>query len=127
MPAYPPALREEVLRVVASGVPISTAARIVGVSRITVWRWVDAQRRAGRPAPPRRSGKHTTIHPAEEPALRAQFDAMPGATLAQHCARWAQEHGVRVSPPTMLRALARLGLTAGRREPAKKGPGPSPA
>jgi transposase len=109
MPAYSPAVREEVLRVVASGVALSDAARITGVSRVTIWRWVAAQRRAGRPAPPPRSGKHPRIGPAEEPALRAQVEAMPGATLAEHCARWAQEHGARVSRPTMLRALARLG------------------
>ena len=89
MPSYPRQLREEVLRVVASGVPEATAARIVGVSRLTVYRWVAAARRAGEPAPPPRRGKQPVITKAEEPALRAQFEAMPEATLAQHCARWA--------------------------------------
>lgn len=115
MSAYQPHLREEVLRVVASGVPQVDAARIVGVSRATVWRWVTRARRAGKPAPPLRPGKHPVIGPADEPALRAQFEAMPNATLAQHCQRWLQEQGVHVSPPTMHRALRRLGLSPRRR------------
>jgi transposase len=43
------------------------------------------------------------------PALRAQVAAAPDATLAEHCTAWEQAHGVRVSPPTMCRALRRLG------------------
>jgi len=103
-----------VLRVVASGVPFAAAARITGVSRVTVWRWVTEARQTGGPAPPPRTGKHPTITPAEEPQLRAQAAAMPNATLAEHCARWHSEHGVKVSRPTMGRALTRLGLTPGR-------------
>jgi transposase len=114
MPAYPPGLREEVLRVVASGVPFAAAARITGVSRVTVWRWVTEARQTGGVAPAPRTGKHPTITPAEEPALRAQVAAMPNATLAEHCARWAAEQGVKVSRPTMGRALARLGLSTAR-------------
>jgi transposase len=98
---------------VASGVPETAAARIVGVSRVTVSRWVGAARRAGRPAPEPRPGRLPAITEAEEPTLLAQLAAMPNASLAEHCARWAREQGVRVSRTTMLRALARVRPPAG--------------
>ena len=45
---------------------------------------------------------------------------MPDATLAEHCARWEREQGVRVSAATMSRALRRLGwpLKKSRSTPA---------
>lgn len=112
MRIYSADMRDEVLRIVASGVPLSAAARITGVSRVTIWRWAEAARRAGGDAPVSRSGKPPVITVAEEPSLRAQAAAMPDATLAEHCARWAKEHGVRVSRPTMARALARIRSTS---------------
>jgi transposase len=45
-----------------------------------------------------------------------QVRAKPDATLAAHCAAWDATHGVRLSPATMSRALARLGW------PLKKNP-----
>ncbi len=56
------------------------------------------------------------IGPDQAAALEAQVNAAPDATLAEHCAQWAQGHGVRVSVATMSRVLAKLGL------PLKKSP-----
>jgi transposase len=42
--------------------------------------------------------------------MRAQIAAHPDATLAEHCAQWANDRGVTVSATTMCRTLARLGL-----------------
>jgi transposase len=55
------------------------------------------------------------IGPAHEAALRAQVAAHPDATLAEHCQRWQETHGVVVSVPTMGRALQRLGMTLKKR------------
>ena len=113
---YPRSVRDEVLKVVASGVPETAAAKIVGVSRVTVSRWVAAHRRAGATLPPR-PGRVPAIGPAEQPSLRAQVAAMPDASLSEHCAQWAKDHGVRVSRTTMLRALTRIGARRGEPPP----------
>jgi hypothetical protein len=41
------------------------------------------------------------------PALPAQVDAHADYTLAQHVELWAQTHGVRLSCPTICRAMQR--------------------
>jgi transposase len=107
-------LRERVVGAVAGGVPQSVAARTFGVGRATVRRWVDRQRAGDlRPAPV--GGSAPRIGPAQAAALAAQVAAAPDATLAEHCARWEREQGVRVSIWGLDRALARLGITRKKR------------
>jgi transposase len=57
-----------------------------------------------------RSGRRRVIQSAQEAGLRAQVARYPDATLAEHCTRWGKRYGVRVSPATMCRAIARVRL-----------------
>jgi transposase len=110
------------VQAVAAGQPQTVAARTFGVGVATVRRYVTQQRTTGTLTPKRHPGPARRIGPTEQPALRAQVEAAPDATLAEHCAAWEQTHGVRVSPPTMCRALRRLGwpLKKRRSPPASK-------
>lgn len=103
------------LQAVGAGVPKATVARAFGLGRATVTRYV-ARARIGGSAPPKRPpGPTPRIGPAEQDALRAQLRAWPDATLAEHCQRWAHTRRVRVSVPTMQRAIAQLGWTRKKR------------
>jgi transposase len=109
MRAYSMDLRERIVQAVASGQPQTVVARTFGVGVATVRRYVTQQRMSGSLTPKRHPGPAFRISPADHPTLRAQVAAAPDATLAEHCTAWEQTHGVRVSPPTMCRALRRLG------------------
>ncbi len=89
-------------------------AQTFGVGRATVQRYV-AQRRRGTLVPRPFPGRAARIGAAHAAALRAQMDAAPDATLAEHCDRWAADQGVRVSVATMQRTIARLGWTRKKR------------
>ena len=108
-------LRERIVRAVDAGATQTAAAETFGVGRATVQRYVAQRRRHGSLAPRPPPGRAARIGPPHAAALRAQLDATPDATLAEHCARWAEAHGVRVSVATMLRAIARLGWTRKKR------------
>jgi transposase len=114
MRAYSLDLRERVVRAVAAGTPQAVVARTFGVGRATVERYL-RRHRAGALAPRRSPGRPARIGPAMEPALRAQLEDAPDATLAEHCERWARAQGVRVSVSAMHRAIARLGWTRKKR------------
>jgi transposase len=114
--AYSVDLRERSLRAVASGLPMTEVAQLFDVSVSSLGRWQQQQRTTGTLTPGRSRGRPRAIAPAHEAALAAQVAAQPDATLAEHCAQWAEAHGVTVSPTTMGRTLARLGL------PLKKSP-----
>ena len=109
MKAYSTDLRERIVRAVVCGQPQTVVARTFGVGVATVRRYTTQQRTTGSLVPKRHPGPARRIGPADESALRAQVAAAPDAILAEHCATWEQTHGVRVSSPTMCRALARLG------------------
>jgi transposase len=106
----PADFRDRLLRALDAGLARAEAARTFGVADRTIRRWQQQRRATGTVAPQPRHGRHRLIDPETEPALRAQATSHHDATLAEHCARWAAEQGVRVSPATMSRALARLGL-----------------
>jgi putative transposase len=108
--AYSVDLRERALRAMASGMPMTEVAARFDVSLSSLSRWKD-RKAAGRSlAPGQSSGRHRAVRPAQEVELIAQVQATPDATLARHCARWEQCHGVRISSATMSRTLIRLGL-----------------
>ena len=115
MKAYSLDLRERVVGAVATGRTQAAVARTFQVSRTTVKRYVAQQRRTGSLNPTQPARQPPQIGPAEHPALLAQLEAHPDATLAEHCTRWAEEQGVTVSVPTMWRAIARLGWTPKKR------------
>ena len=111
MKQYPAVLRERLLRFVDAGHSQAEAARTFGVSLRSITRWRAQRAATGELAPQARPGRTPQIGPAQAPALTAQVAGAPDATLAEHCAQWAQTHGVPVSVATMSRALRRLGIT----------------
>lgn len=108
--AYSVDLRERSLHALTSGMPVTEVAHIFGVSRSSLSRWRRQQRSTGAVRPGHSSGRPRAIAPHQEDAVRTQVVAQPDATLAEHCARWTASGGVRVSPTTMGRLLARLDL-----------------
>jgi transposase len=116
MKPYPAVFRERLLRFVDAGHSQAEAARTFGVSLRSIARWREQQAATGDLAPKARPGRTPRIGPEHAPALAAQVAAAPDATLAEHCAQWAQTHGVAVSVATMSRVLTTLGL------PLKKSP-----
>ena len=116
MKQYPADFRDRLLRALDAGLARAEATRTFGVTDRTIRRWQQQRRETGTVAPKRRLGRRRHIGPAAEAALHAQVAAHPDATLAEHCAHWAADHGVAVSVATMSRALTRLGL------PLKKSP-----
>lgn len=114
MKAYSLDLRERIVRAVAAGMSQAVVARRFEVGVATVERYV-RRHRAGALAPRTSPGRSAVIGPEAEAALRAQVAADPDATLAEKCARWEREQGMRVSITAMHRALARLGWTRKKR------------
>ena len=115
MRAYSTDLKERVVRAVADGQPMREAARRFGVAVTTVKRAVVQQRETGslerKPIPgcPRRIGKD------QEATLRARLEAVPDATVLEHCAWWAEQTGQELSETTLWRAIRRLGWTHKKR------------
>src|SRR5438105_3616521 len=99
MRAYSLDLRERIVRAVDAGATQAAVAVAFSVVRGTTQRYVAQRRRRGALAPRPLPGLAARIGPAQAAALRRQLDA----TLAEHCARWAGDHGVPVSVATMQR------------------------
>jgi transposase len=116
MKQYPADFRDRLLRALDAGLARAEATRTFGVTDRTIRRWQQQRRATGSVAPKRRLGRRRQIGAAAEAALREQVRTHPDATLAEHCAQWAADHGMVVSVATMSRALTRLGL------PLKKSP-----
>ncbi len=108
-------LRERLVRAVDAGATQAAVAERFGVGRATVQRYVAQRRHRGSLAPRPLPGRAPRIGPAQVAALRAQLDAAPDATLAEHCDRWAAAQGVRVSVATMHRVIVRLRWTRKKR------------
>lgn len=108
-------LRERLLQAEASGRSVVEIAAMTGVSESSLYRWKRTVATGASLTPGRSPGGPRKIGSGDEAALRAQVAATPDATLAEHCAAWAaSDHGV-VSPATMSRSLARLGLSRKQR------------
>ena len=108
--AYSVDLRERVLRAQAAGLAAPEIERTLGISRRTLARWRQRVAHGGALVPGQSPGRPRKIRPDQTDALRTQVAADADATLAEHCARWEADHGVRVSPATMSRQLAALRL-----------------
>ena len=109
MKQYSADLRERLLRAIDAGLSQAEAARLFGVSLSSLKRWRTRQQQTGAVQAAPRPGRTRRIPRAAETALVAQVQAMPDATLVEHCAMWAERTGVVVSPSTMSRALNRAG------------------
>jgi transposase len=117
MKQYSVDLRERLLRAIDAGLSQAEAARLFGVGTSTITRWRTQRAAAGHVAPKPRQGRVPTIGPEQATTLQAQVATYPDATLADHCAVWAQEHGRRVSVATMSRAMRRLAITVKKSPP----------
>jgi transposase len=115
MKAYAEDLRLRIVAAVDGGLPRSDAARIFGVGRATVKRYLALRRETGGLGPRPRRGPPPLKTAALRAALPARLAEHPDATLAEHCAWWDQATGVRFSTGTMSRVIAQLGWTRKKR------------
>lgn len=110
MRPYSRDLRERILAALASGQRTGEVAARFVISDRTVRRYRQVLRERGtlrpRPIPGRRR-----LLADQEPALLAQVQADPDATLARHCQTWQTRTGQRLSLATMHRAIRRLDWT----------------
>jgi transposase len=111
MKAYSEDLRLRIVAAVDGGMPRSAAARLFGVGRATVKRYLALRRETGGLAPRPRHGPPPIKTAALREALPARLEATPDATLPEHCAWWREASGHAVSRATMSRAIAALGWT----------------
>jgi transposase len=108
MKAYSEDLRLRVITAVDGGMSRSEAARVFGVGRATVERYLALRRETGSLAPRPRHGP--------PPTKTAALAAAPDATLEEHCAWYEQVAGIRVSDATMTRVITKhLGWTHKKR------------
>lgn len=110
MRAYSLDLRQRIVIAVQAGQPTAVVAELFGVDRSTINRYLCLAERgslAAKPLP----GRARHITPDHHAALVRQVQVHPADTLAEHCQRWEQVHGVGVSIATMSRAIRRVGWT----------------
>ncbi len=115
MKPYSLDLRTRVVQAVVAGQPRTAVAQRFQVGRATVHRWMAQHAATASLAPKPIPGRPRAIGAAEQAALREQVAVQPDATLAEHCAQWAQTHGVTVILATMCRALQQLGWSRKKR------------
>ncbi len=111
MKAYSLDLRERIVRAVEEGTSQVEVARLFRVGERSVKRYVHQWRMSGTLAPSPRPGKRPAIGPDRYPAVLAQLNACPDATLAEHCDQWHEATGMAVSPTTWCRLERRIGWT----------------
>ncbi len=115
MKAYSLDLREAALAAVDRGVPRAEVAASCGIAPATLTRWLRRRRQTGALLPYPIPGRPARLDAGLDAGLEAQLRAAPDATIAEHCAAWTTAGGVRVSPTTLRRAIARLGWTRKKR------------
>lgn len=120
MKAYPAELRTRIVAAVDGGMAQTEVARVFAVSERTIRRYLAQQRHTQDLTPGHAPGRPPTIGPEQAASLVAQVAAHPDATLADHCAAWARDHGVAVSVATMSRTLRRLTITR-KKSPLRRG------
>jgi transposase len=110
MRAYSVELRKRVLAAVDAGISHTQAAATFRISERTISRWlsrrVDGPPLAGGTGP----GRPPSIAARDLPALRAQLEAHPDATVAEHVALWKTQHPP-VSQSALVRAIQRTNWT----------------
>ncbi len=111
MRAYSLDLRQRVVDAYDAGMPLYRIVELFRVSGPTIKRYIAQRRQTGSIAPRPIPGRTATIRPAQYPDLIAQLEAMPDATLKEHCLAWQQSHGQKLSIWAMWRAIRRVGWT----------------
>jgi transposase len=107
--------RERLVTALDAGLSPGEAARLFGVHRRTVHRWLARHRRGESLAEKPRSGRPPKLDPACYEQVRVLVLAHPDATLPEHAARLHTAIGVRLSPSHLSRLLAKLGLRLKKR------------
>ena len=116
MKAYSEDLRLRIVAAVDGGMPRSEAARVFGVGRATVKRYLALRRQTGSLDPRPRRGPPPIKTAALAAALPTRLAEAPDATLAEHCAWYEEAVGVRVADTTMSRVIRRqFGWTRNKR------------
>lgn len=114
MRAYSIDLRERVLAAIDAGTSQTQVATTFRISERTISRWL-ARRSAGQPlAGGTGPGRPHGISAAALPALCAQLEAQPDATIADHLAQWNAAH-TPVSQSALVRAIRRTDWTRKKR------------
>ena len=109
MKAYSEDLRSRIVAAVDGEMTRSEAARVFGVGRATVKRYLALRRETGRLAPRPSRGPFPLKMTALAAALPVRLAEAPDATLAEPCAWYETTTGVRVADTTMSRVIRRLG------------------
>ena len=105
MKAYSKDLRIRVIDAVDRGEPRPQVVDQFQVSLRTIKRWLQRRRARGHLATSSRPGRPARKLGPLRTGLLPQLHAHPDATLEEHCQRWEETHGVRVSTATMSRVL----------------------
>ena len=105
MKAYSKDLRIRVLDAIDRGMRRAEATEHFQVSVRSIKRWLDRRRELGHLAASPRPGRPARLMDPLRAGLLPQLEAQPDATLAEHCDRWAADHGVQVSTATMSRVI----------------------
>jgi transposase len=114
MNAYSKDLRLKVLAAVDRGTPRKEVVETFGVSLAALKRWLKRRREGAQYLEPKPSpGRTPRILATQEErrVLWEQLEENDDATLERHCEIWEECRGVRVSVPTMSRAVRKLGWT----------------
>ena len=110
--AYSADLRLKVVAAVDRGVPRRQAAEVFGVSVPTIERYLRRRRETGRVDPSPRPGRPAAKAERLRAWLPGRLRERNDATLAERCARFAEETGVGASTATTSRAIASLPAAA---------------
>lgn len=108
-------LREKVLRAVDQGYAREEIVRLLGVSAARIKRSLKQRRQTGNVAPQAIAGRPPKKLGPRQAERVAQLQAHHDVRLADHCQLWEQSHAVKISTPTMSRAIKRLGWTRKKR------------
>jgi transposase len=121
--AYTADLRGRVL--LACGQGGLSRARVAALFRVgesTVHRWLRAWREEGRrEAKPHAGGPAAKLDEAAQGKLRELVAEADDLTLGEYAARLAEQADLKVSAPTLCRALERLGLVRKKRRSGPPG------
>jgi len=106
-------LRLKVLDAVDCGIARKEVVRTFGVSMATIDRYLRQRRQTGEIAPGRTPRRTPLICATieERRSLWRQLEENDAATLERHCELWESKQRVRISVPTMCRAVRKLGWT----------------
>jgi transposase len=115
MKAYSLDLREAALAALDRGASRAEVCAAFAISPATLKRWRRRRAETGSPRPRPIPGRPARLGAALDAGLEAQLRASPDATIAEHCAAWAETADRAASPTTMRRAIARLGWTRKKR------------